>query len=369
MHPDGGGRRWEKFFKEKNALPDMLERKKIEDMLSEYRKFKIATICSHSSLQIFKGAREEGIKTIGIVQKDKRKLYESFPLGRPDEFLEVDSYEDIPFGDLVADEAIIIPHGSFVEYVGEAFDDLKAPIYGNRASIAWERSRDKMLEWLHKSGIKTPRVYDRPDEIDGPALVKFPGAKGGRGYMIVGSKAEFDKKIGKRECMIQEFIVGVRAYPHYFFTPFEKLGYPTAQGWLELLGVDRRVESSADEIARAVSAGIEPHMGFTVIGNEPLVLRESLLSEYMEIGRKISEMSFKLFGGLYGPFCVETIITEELEISAFEVSARIVAGTNVYPEGSPYSVYYYKEPMSAGRRIARELKVAAKKKRLNEVVY
>jgi 5-formaminoimidazole-4-carboxamide-1-(beta)-D-ribofuranosyl 5'-monophosphate synthetase len=110
-------------------------------------------------------------------------------------------------------------------------------------------------------------------------------------------------------------------------------------------------------------------MAFTVIGNEPLVLRESLLYDYMEIGRSISEVSFGLFGGMIGPFCVETIITEELEIYAFEISARIVAGTNVYPEGSPYSAYYYKEPMSAGRRIAKELKKAVKLKRLKEIVY
>lgn len=346
----------------------MLDKKKVDEIVSSYKNFKIATICSHSSLQIFKGAREEGIKTIGIVQKDKRKLYESFPLGKPDEFVEVDSYDDIAFDDLVAKEAIVIPHGSFVEYVGPRFDDLRVPIYGNRQSIVWERDRDKMYEWLSKAGIKAPRIYE-PDEIDGPAMVKFPGAKGGRGYMIVGSEAEFKKKVGDKECVIQEFIVGVRAYPHFFFSPFSKQGYQTKQGRIEMLGVDRRVESSADEIARAISLGMDIDLAFTVIGNEPLVLRESLLSEYMEIGRKISETSFDLFGGLFGPYCVETIITEDLQIYAFEVSARIVAGTNVYPEGSPYSIYYYKEPMSAGRRIARELKIAAKNKKLKQVLY
>ncbi|MFH1520115.1 MAG: formate--phosphoribosylaminoimidazolecarboxamide ligase [Candidatus Micrarchaeota archaeon] len=346
----------------------MLDKKKVDEIVSDYKNFKIATICSHSSLQIFKGAREEGIKTIGIVQKDKRKLYESFPLGRPDEFVEIDNYEDIPVDYLVDEHAIIIPHGSFVEYVGKKFDDLRIPIYGNRTSIIWERNRDKMYSWLAKAGIKTPKIY-KPDEIDGPAMVKFPGAKGGRGYMIVGSEAEFKKKIGNKECIIQEFIVGVRAYPHYFFSPFSKFGYPTKQGRLELLGVDRRVESSADEIARAVSLGMNIDLAFTVVGNEPMVLRESLLSEYMEIGRKISETSFDLFDGLWGPYCVETIITEDLQIYAFEISARIVAGTNVFPEGSPYSVYYYKEPMSAGRRIARELKIAAKNKKLKQILY
>jgi 5-formaminoimidazole-4-carboxamide-1-(beta)-D-ribofuranosyl 5'-monophosphate synthetase len=72
---------------------------------------------------------------------------------------------------------------------------------------------------------------------------------------------------------------------------------------------------------------------------------------------------------MIGPFCVETIITEDLEICAFEISARIVAGTNLYSRGSPYSDYYYDEPMSTGRRIARELKNAAKKRRLKEIVY
>ncbi len=346
----------------------MLDKKRIEDILDEYKDFKIATICSHSSLQIFKGAREEGIKSIGIVQKDRRKLYESFPLGKPDEFIEVDSYKDMPVKELVDKNAIIIPHGSFVEYVGPVFDSLEIPVYGNRASIAWERSREKMLEWIRKSGVKTPRIYE-PEDIDGPVIVKFPGAKGGRGYVLVKSYEEFRKRVKAKEYVIQEFIIGIRAYPHYFFSPFAGQAYKTKQGQLELLGVDRRVESSADEIARAVSLGIAPEMAFTVTANEPLVLRESLLYDYMEIGRKISETSFDLFGGLKGPFCVETIITSELEIYAFEVSARIVAGTNVYPDGSPYSTYYYNEPMGTGRRIARELKNAAKKNKLKEIVF
>jgi 5-formaminoimidazole-4-carboxamide-1-(beta)-D-ribofuranosyl 5'-monophosphate synthetase len=51
------------------------------------------------------------------------------------------------------------------------------------------------------------------------------------------------------------------------------------------------------------------------------------------------------------------------------VSARIVAGTNIYPDGSPYSTYYYKGQVSMGRRIAMELKEAKKKKRLKEIIY
>jgi len=347
----------------------MLEKKKIEDILSGYNgKFGIATICSHSSLQIFRGAREEGIKTIGICKKENRKLYESFPLARPDEFLMVEDYKDIPVADLVARNAIVIPHGSFVEYVGEKYDNLEVPVYGNRQSIAWERSREKMFEWMRKAKIRTPKII-KPEEISGPSLVKFPGAKGGRGYIIVSSYEEFKKRVGSRKCMVQEFIIGVRAYPHFFFSPLSDIGYETKHGRLELLGVDKRVESSADEIARAVSAGLTPKMSFTVIGNEPMVLRESLLTDYMEMGERVSDVSFGLFGGMIGPFCIETIITEDLEICAFEISARIVAGTNLYSQGSTYSDYYYDVPMSTGRRIARELKDAVRKNRLKEIVY
>ena len=346
----------------------MVTKDKIDSILADYKDFKIATICSHSSLQIFRGARQEGIKTIGIVKADKKELYESFTHAKPDEFIVVEDYSQIPEKELLEKNAIVIPHGSFVEYSGENFEKLNVPIYGNRNSVIWERSRKKMFEWLHKAKIKTPKVI-KPGDITGPALVKFPGAKGGRGYMIVSSYEDFQLRVGDRECMVQEFLVGVRAYPHFFFSPISDSGYKTKQGRLELMGVDRRVESSADEIARAVSAGMKTTMSLTVIGNEPIVLRESLLGEYMEIGKRVSETSFDLFGGMFGPFCVETIVTEDLEIYAFEISARIVAGTNVYPDGSQYSLFYYDEPMSVGRRLARELKVAFKKKRLSEIVY
>jgi 5-formaminoimidazole-4-carboxamide-1-(beta)-D-ribofuranosyl 5'-monophosphate synthetase len=45
-----------------------------------------------------------------------------------------------------------------------------------------------------------------------------------------------------------------------------------------------------------------------------------------------------------------------------------VAGTNLYIDGSPYSGLIYDEPMSMGRRIAREVKMAVKTGRLEEVI-
>jgi len=62
--------------------------------------------------------------------------------------------------------------------------------------------------------------------------------------------------------------------------------------------------------------------------------------------------------GLFGAFCIETIITPDAQFYIMEISARIVAGTNLFIDGSPYSYLNYSEPMSTGRRIAREIKNA-----------
>ncbi len=336
----------------------MIEKSKIEEIVSSYKKPAVATICSHSSLQIFHGAKQEGLKTMGICLKGKEKIYDAFPLAKPDEFIFVNSYSEIPASELVARNAILVPHGSFVEYVGEKVDDLAVPILGNRNSLAWERSREKLFDWMIKAGLKTPKVFLDPRTIDRPAIVKFPGAKGGQGYVVVNSYEDYRQKVGEKKAMVQEFLTGVRAYPHYFYSPLNKKGYTASKGSVELLGVDSRVESNADEIGRAIFAGAHAKMSFTVVANGPMVLRESLLHEYLEIGKRVSEAADKLFGGIPGPFCVETIITDNMEIYAFEISARIVAGTNIFAGSSLYSVFMDEKPLSMGRRIALEIKNA-----------
>jgi 5-formaminoimidazole-4-carboxamide-1-(beta)-D-ribofuranosyl 5'-monophosphate synthetase len=61
-------------------------------------------------------------------------------------------------------------------------------------------------------------------------------------------------------------------------------------------------------------------------------------------------------------------MTPDEEIFVFEISARIVAGTNPFINGSPYTWLKYDEPMSTGRRIAREIKQAIQGKKLNKIL-
>ena len=364
----------------------MIPKAEIDKILAGYdrKDLKIATICSHSALQLFYGAKLEGLKTIGICKKKNQARYEAFPLAKPDEYIFVDEYEDTDayVDKLVEENAIFIPHGSAVEYIGDKIQKLKLPIYGNRTVLMWEADRQKMLTWLTKAGCKMPETY-KPYEIKRPCIVKFPGARGGRGYFAVSSEKEFEQKTKEmlaagsiteddvKKAAIQEYLVGVRFYPHYFYTPFFKDGFRCQEGRLEMLGLDKRIESNIDEIYRPMSAGLKVEPSYTVVGNAPVIMRESLLDDVLEIGRGVVDASFKLFGGIYGPFCVELIMDENFGLKVFEVSARIVAGTNIYPRGSQYSCYIFNEEggMGTGRRIARELKIAAQKNALQKVVY
>ena len=93
-----------------------------------------------------------------------------------------------------------------------------------------------------------------------------------------------------------------------------------------------------------------------------LVLIFALLSPYLA-SFELEENS----RGMLGPFCLETIVTDQLEFKVFEISARIVAGSNPFVGGSPYSDIN-ETRMSTGRRIARSIRKAADDDRLKDIL-
>ncbi len=350
----------------------MISKEEINSVIKGYDKDEIciATLCSHTSLQIFYGAKKAGLHTIGLCTNPaQKKIYDAFKHSKPDEIIDISSPNQMPVDELVQKNAIIIPHGSFVEYFSKKLDDFAIPIFGNRNSLAFERDRRKMYKWMKKAGLKVPMVFD-PEKIDRACVVKHAGAKGGRGYAIVHSSEEFHEKFkDAKEVMIQEYMTGIRIYPHYFYSPIRTDGFRVSQGSLELMSMDRRVESNVDEGYRTMMAGVPIKPSFTVVGNEPVVMRESLLSDVLDMGKNVVEASDELFGGMPGPFCIELIVDENMQFCAFEISARIVAGTNLYPDGSFYSLYAHDKPMSTATRIAMEIQDACKKKMLDKIVY
>lgn len=336
----------------------------------------ITTLCSHTALQIFHGAKCEGFKTVGIVDSSRKWFYDLFS-NLIDEFVVVDNWLDVFSPRVIAKlrelNSILIPHGSLVEYVGlEHVRRAPIPIFGIRDLLAVESNQHSKMELLSRAGIRTPKSYRFGDNIDDIVIVKLPGAKGGKGYFIARRTDEVIAGINKllkdgaiknvSEVLIQEYVIGVPAYFHYFNS--------VVLNRLELLGIDIRYESNVDGLRRLpidILSNVSPT--FNVVGNLPLVIRESLLPTVMRYGMNFVEATRNyLPPGIIGPFCLEGIIKDDGSIIIFEFSGRIVAGTNLYVQGSPYSQFYWNEPMSMGRRIAREIKLAIQKGRLNEIL-
>ncbi len=348
----------------------------------------IGVVASHSSLQILHGARMEGFRTLGIaVGEERRRFYAAFPGADPDEWLMLDDYQQLmdKAAWLRERNVIIVPHGSLVEYLGsDNFRELQVPTFGNRGILHWESSRERQRHWLEDGGCTMPRVVHDPKDIDGPVIVKYAGAKGGRGYFIARDYRDFRRNVDiEEEFTIQEYVLGCRYYLHFFFDPTAEGGFQVqgrgrhegqSLGRLELLSMDRRDESNVDEFYKLGSLrdlremALEP--SFVVTGNQPVVIRESLLPKAFEMAEGTVASSFELeegARGMIGPFCLETIVTDQLEFKVFEISARIVAGSNPFVGGSPYSDI--NEPfMSTGRRIARSVRLALEQDRLEEIL-
>ncbi len=353
----------------------MIHQREIHHILDGYdrEKITIATIGSHTALQILKGARDEGLKNLVICKRGAVEVYRQFRLA--DELIIVENFKQVlekEFQEgLIERNAILIPHGSFVEYLSPSSieDKLWVPMFGNRTVLDWESNREKEREWMERADLKLPEEFKHPEDIDRLVMVKFPGAKGGKDYFLARSYDEFERKIKKLQLQdekftIQEYVIGTRFYPHYFYSPLTER--------VELLSMDIRYESNIDGISRLsyILQNSHPEPSFVVTGNCPVVVRELLLPQLLEMGQRIVKASQELFSpGLTGPFCIETVCTEDLEFIAFEISARIVAGTNLYINGSPYSQLLYDEPMSTGRRISREIKDALKQDSLDRIIY
>lgn len=333
--------------------------------------YTIATIASHSCLQILKGAKDEGFATLAISTKKTATFYHQYEF--IDEVAELDSYADTLAYTQTLDKkkTIIIPHGSFVAYLGSESDrKTHLKYFGNKKILEIEANRHQQHEWLEKTGVRMPKIFTSAEKIDRPVIVKSYGAKGGTGYFIAANKKELDIKLAKAKLsentyIIQEYIIGVPAYIQFFASLIRKR--------VEILGADRRYESNVDGLGRlpvSFQREISLEPSYTVIGNFPIVLRESLLPQFQKIGENIVKVSKKVAPpqGLYGPFCLETIITENQRIYAIEISCRIVAGTNAFISGSPYSDLLFGEPLSMGRRIAREIKEAIELNRLRKIL-
>jgi len=336
----------------------------------------VATLGSHCALQVLKGAKDEGLKTILVSEKKREKLYKRFKF--IDEIILVDSFSEITSDEcqtkLSENNAVLIPHGTLIaQMTSEKIESIKTPIFGNKWILRWESDRELKEKLMLEAKLDVPKAISDPKDIDRLVIAKRQGAAGGKGYFMASSEDDYNKK---RESLISQGVIksdeklylqtyhsGVLAYLQFFYSPITNE--------LEFFGVDKRHESDIEGLGRIPAQqqiGVDKVPSFNVIANSPLVLRESLLDKVYKMGENFVDASRDLVPpGMNGPFCIEGVYDEEASFYTFEFSARIVAGTNIYMNGSPYSSLIYDEPMSMGRRISREIKEADSTNQLEKI--
>jgi len=259
-------------------------------------------------------------------------------------------------------------------------------------------------------------------KVDQPIVLKIPHAtrRLERGFIFASDGQDLEEKV-KSEIIngnilledlkfgrVEEYIPGVTANFNFFYSPIyasENWGdlEKYEEKWKlanELISIDERRETTHDGIIRMLAkdqikvdwSKTSYPISFEVTAHSILSLRESLLRKIYPIADAFIEITQRLNPpGMIGAYCIQTLITFEEQPIVSEITQGIYdfvgdrlfdfvfkvqdlatrhgGGTNVHMGiGSQYSNSKYMRTMSMGDRIALELFLAKKKKKLDLIV-
>lgn len=384
----------------------MMDREKVQEMVESYdkKKIKIGAIASHSALDVFDGAVEEGFRTLAVAQKGRERTYKDYFRAFRDEKGDVkrgmvdDTWVLNKFADILDEKnqkrlrdenVLFISNRSFTSYasVERIENEFAVPLFGSRNLLRTEdRGGDRDYYWLlEKAGLPYPERIHDPKDINELVIVKMHHAvkKLERGFFTAASYKEYREKADKlikqgvitpellENARIERYVIGPVFNFDFFYSPIEEEGEK-----LELLGIDWRFETSLDGHVRLPASQqltLPEHQfvpEYTVTGHNSTTLRESLLEKVFALGEKFVEASKKYYSpGIIGPFCLQTTVDKDLNFYIYDVAPRIGGGTNVHMSvGHPYGNSLWRKKMSTGRRIAMEIRRAIEDDRLKEIV-
>lgn len=364
----------------------MIDSQQIAGIVDRYdpRAITVGTIGSHSALEVMDGAKDEGLRTICVCQKGRDLPYRRFRR-LADEIILLDKFSDVlnrENQDRLRDlNCVMVAHRAFTAYLGydNIENNFKVPVFGNRSLLrAEERAAPRNQYYLlEKAGIRHPRIYRRPADIDGPAMVKVQEAKRKleRAFFIVTSYEDYKKKARQKveqglvkkqdleNAVIEEYVLGTYFNLNFFHSPLT--------GETEFLGIERRLQTNLHDfvsIPAKQQIEIDVQTQNIEVGHTPASIRESLLEKVFEMGDKFAAAAKKEYPpGIIGPASLQSVVTTDLDFVVYDVSLR-VPGNPIMATTSPYTKYYYGHTMGVGRRIAMEIRNAAAERRLRDVV-
>ncbi|HET6398287.1 MAG TPA: formate--phosphoribosylaminoimidazolecarboxamide ligase family protein [Candidatus Thermoplasmatota archaeon] len=387
----------------------MISRKAMQEAVAQYDADALALACvaSHSGLDVYDGAVDEGLASIAVAQAGRDDVYARYFAtlrGKDGRRLRgcVDETWTYPRYDGVMAEpeqaklrqrnALWVPNRAWTSYCGidGVEDGFAVPVVGSRGMLRSEdRGVPKDYYWLlQQAGLRSPPKVAGPDDIDELVIVKLHHAKKKleRGFFTCASTKEYHEKAGQllkagvieaeslAKARIERYVIGPVFNFNFFYSPVSERSGDAEP--LELLGIDWRFESSLDghvRIPAPQQMTLPPHQivpEMTVVGHNTATVRESLLGKVFEMGEKWVAASKEHYDpGIIGPFCLQTCVDKDMNFWIYDVAPRIGGGTNVHvATGHPYGNALWRTNMSTGRRIALEVRRAAEQDMLASIV-
>ena len=365
----------------------------------DHSRLTLTSIGSHSALEVAYGARAQGIANLVITAKGRERTYAEHyrrretpvPRGCVDATLELDAFTDLLNDDvqqtLLARNAIFVANRSFEVYLHQKFSydeierGMRVPFFGNRYLLRAEERDEAANQYalMERAGIRYPRRFAAPDEIDRLVMVKAPHAKVSfeRAFFLVSSRDEYRKvskgliregmlnKRGLRDAVIEEYLLGPSVNLNFFYSPL--------LGELELMGTDTRRQTNLEgfrNVPPAVSDALRNvPMRLEEAGHIAATLTESMLEKAFEMGERFVAAARDVNApGVIGPFALQCVIVAgpPKDFVCYDVSLRIPGSPGT--RYTPYSAYRWGRDVAVGERIAMELVMARDAGRLGEIL-
>jgi len=373
----------------------MITQKQIKKILEEYDKdsLTIGVLGGHSALDVCRGAKKYGFKTLAICQKGREKTYERYyktreDKGCVDEVIVLNKFSDITKPEIVKElqkrNTIFIHNRYFWVYFN--FKDIKkkflVPIYGTRDMVELEERDVPKNQYylLKKAGIRIPKIIKDPRKINCLVIVKVNEELRGyeRAFFFAANYKDYLKKSEElikkglitkkslKEAVIEEYAVGAHVNFNFF--------YSNLTDELELMGTDTRRQTNLDGLLKLpaneqleVLKYLKPKLIET--GHYAVTTKESILEKAFNLGEKFVAACKKEHPpGIIGAFALQGAVTAEKgkeDIVIFDVSFRIPGSPGTM--FTPYSGYLYGDSISYGERIALEIKQAKDEEKLDLV--
>ncbi len=365
----------------------MIKREEMQQLVSEYKeKPTIVIFGSHSAIETGLSSKRMDLRNIVVVKKGRERQYLEEQSHLFDETIVVDEWDQMLFdsiqNELQEKNGILIPNRSLVVYLtaDKIENELRIPIYGNRALLKSEDRTTNEKEYidqygiLKRSGIRSPREISK-DKLDiigidkevPVALVKVQQAENPleRAFFYITSEEDYHEQVETMkakglindqtmaEARIEEFIIGPYFNCNGWASGLNKgkaKGYKLTDGinWLkhkhdpfekpivdwDFVGFGQRMQTNSSGFLN-LPAKIQQQIGDKIkikneeIGHTMATMRESKMNEVVGSIPKFLKTVEKLYPpGMIGLFGLQGAVpinpkNNQPDWVVFDISMRV----------------------------------------------